>query len=61
TPIDNNIKLYKNKEQATKEEVLKYQQEIGALIYLALKTRIDITLPVITCSRYISNPSKEHF
>ncbi|KAF3805731.1 hypothetical protein GCG54_00005093, partial [Colletotrichum gloeosporioides] len=61
TPMRDNIKLYINKYYASKEEILQFQQQIGALLYLALKTRFDIALAVIILSRYTTNPSKEHF
>ncbi|AEO62229.1 uncharacterized protein THITE_2041100, partial [Thermothielavioides terrestris NRRL 8126] len=40
TLIDLNNKLYKN------QDIKIYQQEIGSLLYLALKTRLDIAFAV---------------
>jgi len=38
----------------------RYQQEIGAVIYLSIKTRPDIAYAVGLLSRYMSNPGPEH-
>jgi len=38
-----------------------YQQQVGALIYLAIKTRPDIAFAVENCARYMSKPDKYHF
>lgn len=60
-PGDPGIKLKKNNTQANIQDIHEYQKQIGSLLYLALKTRPDITFPVIYCSRFMSNPNKEHF
>jgi len=54
-------KLQGNKLKASKEDISLYQQYIGSLLYLALKTRPDITFPVQYCARYCSNPGILHF
>jgi len=59
-PLPNN-KLEGNKLKASKEDISLYQQYIGSLLYLALKTRPDITFPVQYCARYCSNPGIIHF
>jgi hypothetical protein len=54
------LKLYKNTEKATLQEIEVYQSQVGSLIYLALKTRPDITFAVNYCARFMSNPNKDH-
>ena len=61
TPCEPGIKLRESKQNATKEEIKRFQQEIGSLLYLSLKTRPDITFAVQRCSRYSKNPDKDHF
>ena len=55
------LKLRKNNEKASQEEITEFQKQIGSLLYLALKTRPDIAYSVIYCFRYSSNPNKKHF
>jgi hypothetical protein len=59
-PLPSN-KLQGNNLKASKEDISLYQQYIGSLLYLALKTRPDITFPVQYCARYCSNPGIQHF
>ena len=54
-------KLQGNNQKALQEEITIYQQYIGSLLYLALKTRPDIALTVQYCARYCSNPGILHF
>ena len=61
TPVELGIQLIKSNTQASKDDITLYQQQIGALLYLALKTRPDITYAVNKCSRFMSNPDKTHF
>ena len=61
TPVDLGVQLIKSDSKANKEDIKLYQQQIGALLYLALKTRPDITYAVNKCSRFMSNPNKLHF
>ena len=60
TPMDANIKLEPNKEQAKPETIKYFQQLIGSLLYLALACRPDITFAVIKLARFASNPSELH-
>ena len=55
------LKLYKNTEQATIKDIEIYQSQIKSLIYLALKTKPDITFIVNYCAKFMSNPNKDHF
>jgi hypothetical protein len=61
TPSDSNIKLNKNEEKASLEEINLYQQYVGSLIYLTTRTRPDLAFSVYNCARYMSNPSKQHY
>lgn len=55
------LKLPKNTQQATPDEISDYQQQIGSLLYLSLKTRPDVTYSVNAAARFMSNPSHDHF
>ncbi|TVY50555.1 Retrovirus-related Pol polyprotein from transposon TNT 1-94 [Lachnellula cervina] len=59
TPIDSNIKLEPNKEQASPTAIKYFQQLIGLLLYLALACRPDITYATIKLARFASNPIKQ--
>ena len=61
TPVELGVQLIKSNTQASKEDIKLYQKQIGALLYLAFKTRPDITYIVNKCSRFMSNPNKLHF
>ncbi|TVY50587.1 Retrovirus-related Pol polyprotein from transposon TNT 1-94 [Lachnellula cervina] len=60
TPIDSNIKLEPNKEQASPAAIKYFQQLIGSLLYLALACRPDIIYATIKLARFASNPSELH-
>ena len=61
TPFEPGLKLDKSRNQATAKEIKEFQQQIGALLYLALKTRPDIAFAVNQCSKFMSNPNRNHF
>jgi hypothetical protein len=61
TPGTPGIKLRKNTEQASNKDINNYQKQIGSLLFLALKTRLDIAYNVCYCARFMSNPSKDHY
>jgi hypothetical protein len=58
TPYDSNVHLKKNQGEPFSQ--LKYSQMIGSLLYIANKTRPDISYAVGRLSRYTHNPSREH-
>jgi hypothetical protein len=60
-PFDNGIKLRKNELNALLKEITLYQQYIGSLLFLVIKTRPNITFIVQNCAKYASNPAKDHF
>ena len=58
TPADPNIRLQKS---ARDDKVtFPYAQAVGALLYLAVGTRPDISYAVGVVTRYMSNPSNAH-
>lgn len=61
SPVELGINLEKSVEQASVDEIHRYQQEVGSLIYLAMNTRPDITFAVNRCARFMSNPNQTHF
>ncbi|KAH7557896.1 hypothetical protein BM1_05168 [Bipolaris maydis] len=60
-PLPQGTKLAKNDQTATPKDINLFQQQIGALIYLSIFTRPDITYAVNLLSRFMANPSPEHF
>jgi hypothetical protein len=59
TPYDPSVILRKNKNEPTDQ--LRYSQIIGSLMYLASMTRPDISFAVSKLSRFMSNPSIDHW
>ena len=54
-------RLVKNMEQASGEDVSKFQTAVGELIWMNTRTRLDIAFATSILSSYVSNPSPEHF
>lgn len=61
SPLPPSIKLESNKGEANPIDIKRYQQEIGALIYITTFTRPDLAYAVNSLARYMSNPSMDHF
>jgi hypothetical protein len=59
TPYDPSVTLRKNKKIA--RDQLRYSQIICSLMSLASATRLDISFAVCKLSRYMSNPSNDHW
>ncbi|WKA10744.1 hypothetical protein VitviT2T_028301 [Vitis vinifera] len=59
TPFDSSIKLEKNDGRSMAQ--LEYASAIGSLMYAAQCTRADISFAVSKLSRFMSNPSVEHW
>ena len=59
TPCDVSLVLKKTKRIMIDQ--LRYSQIIGSLMYLASATRPDIAYAVSKLSRFVSNPSSEHW
>jgi len=55
------IKLQKANLDPLKEDLKSFQQEVGSLLYLATKTRLDIAFAMGNYTRYISKPNKTYF
>lgn len=55
------IKLKKNNIDISSIDINKFQKEIGSLLYLILKTRLNIIYQTIYLSRFINNPNKPYF
>jgi hypothetical protein len=61
TPVEPGVKLTKEtKREASQKFRQEYQELVGSLIHLAVKTRCDISFSVGLVSRYMSNPNEEH-
>src|SRR6266702_53481 len=52
--------LVKYKDQASTSEIKKYQQIIGSLLYVQIRSRPDILFAVACLSQFTSNPSWQH-
>jgi len=59
THYDSSIALKKNTGEPVSQ--LKYSQLIGSFLYISNRTKPDISYAVGTLSRYINNPSREHW
>ena len=55
------IRLEKNTEQISAEDIKLYQQQINSLIYLITITKFDLTFFVNNCVRFMNNFSSKHF
>jgi transposase InsO family protein len=60
TPLDVKAKLTKFDETAFDDDRKKYQSMTGALNWLAVKTRPDLSFPTSLVSRYNANPGPQH-
>ena len=54
-------RLVQNVEQASEMDVKKFQTIIEELIWMGIGMRLDIVFIIFMLSKYISNPSLEHF
>ena len=61
SPVELGINLEKSQEEPSNENIRKYQQQVGSLIYLAINTRPDISFAVNRCARYMAKPNETHF
>lgn len=59
TPIEVNVKF--DSDDTHNNDDIPYRQAIGCLLYLAQATRPDIGFAVNKLSRYVSNPSHQHW
>ena len=61
TLVEARVRLDKATNIANKNDLQLYQQQVSSLIYLATKTRLDITYAINRHARYMSNPDLTHF
>jgi hypothetical protein len=54
-------KLEKNLEISNLENIKRFQQEIGSIIYTIIFTRPDLIFSINYLARFMSNPSLEHY
>ena len=59
--VDSGIKLTKANEDTELINTSLYQTAVGGLLYLATKTRLDITYAVNSVARFCANPTKQHW
>jgi hypothetical protein len=52
--------LSKRTTQASKEEVKRYQEKVGSLLYTAITVRPDVAYAASSLSRFLTNPAPEH-
>lgn len=58
TPVDNNVILIKNVDENTIN--FPYREAVGALMFLSIVSRPDISYALNIVSRYLNNPGKDH-
>ena len=61
TPVDPGAKLTKSSNTEDSHDRQRSQSAIGALLYLSVSTRPDITYSVGTLAKLSSNPTKQHW
>ena len=60
TPVDASAKLIKGTETSEYVDESHYQSAVGSLLYLSLKTRLDITFAVSLTARFCAKPTTQH-
>ena len=61
TPVDVSISLEKAGDDFAPCDVEKYQSAVGALLYLSMRTRPDITFAVCNVAKFASKPTLSHW
>lgn len=61
TPSDHGSKLVKRSEEDDKIDTKMYQAAVGGLLYLATKTRPDISFAVGNAARFCADPGRYHW
>jgi hypothetical protein len=61
TPLEPNQRLEPNQDAVDEKLRTEYQQLVGSLMWLALRTRLDIAYHVSILSRFLQNPSRSHW
>ena len=60
TPMEVGLKFVSEEEEETEELNVPYREAVGALIYLAVSTRPDISMAVGVVSQFMVNHKKSH-
>ena len=60
TPLEPNQHLEPNQDPVDEKLRTEYQQLVGSLMWLAMRTRLDIAYHVSILSRFLQNPSRSH-
>lgn len=60
TPLPS-AELKKSTNEATKQEIKRYQERVGSILYTAIMLRPDVAFAASKLSHFLTNPSKEHF
>jgi hypothetical protein len=61
TPLEPNQRLEPNQDPVDEKFRTEYQQLVGSLMWLAMRTRLDIAYHVSILSRFLQNPSRSHW
>ena len=61
SPVSVNSKLLNASEESELVDQSLYQSAVGSLLYLATRTRPDISFAVNNVARYCSKPTKSHW
>jgi hypothetical protein len=61
TPFEPNQRLEPNLDPVDEKLRTEYQQLVGSLMWLAMRTRLDIAYHVSILSRFLQNPSRSHW
>jgi hypothetical protein len=60
TPLPT-FELIKHTGQASPEQIKLYQEIVGLILYTAIIIRVDVAHAVSVLSRFLTNPSEQHF
>jgi hypothetical protein len=55
------FELKKNEGQASKEQIKQYQERVRSVLYTAIMIRPDVAFAAAQLSRFLINPSEDHF
>ena len=61
TPLPTNWEPKANTGKATAAEITRYQSIIGSLLYLMIRTHLNIAFAVTHLSQFSTNPTKDHY